>query len=145
MSMRVRILVLSLIAAGLTACAAQTPEPAVAPTAQDEAAATVPATDAAAPSPLPPSAEPPAEEPPGEAVEAALGVCVAPECDYERAVPGSRRLDSDPSSGLDRWCVQAKFTIEGAAQSVAVIVSLQPSGDWLAAEPAVGMSCGDLP
>ena len=147
MSMRVRILVLSLIAAGLTACAAQTPEPAVAPTAQDEAAATVPPTDAAAPSPLPPSAGPPAEEPPGEAVEAALGVCVAPECDYERAVPGSRRLDADAQTGLDRWCIQASFTVEGARQEVAVVVVLQSGSGapvWSAGEPADNTSCADV-
>ena len=102
------------------------------------------ATATVAPSPTGPEASPAAEEPPGEVVEAALAICTSPDCEYPRLSPGSVHLQPDSGTGADRWCVQARVTMEGQVQLVAVLLIQKAGGStsgWRLGELQVGVRC----
>jgi len=92
---------------------------------------------------------PAAEEPPKEVAEAALAICTSPECEYPRLSPGSIHLQPDSGTGADRWCVQARVTMEGQVQLgqvqlVAVLLIQKAGGStsgWRLGELQVGVRC----
>ena len=114
-----------------------------APTAPPDASA-VSATATAMPLPTGSTTSPAAEAPPEEAVAAALAICASPECEYPRLSPGSVHLPPDTTTAADRWCVQARFTMEGQDRIVAILLVQEAAGStsqWRPGEPQIGVGC----